>query len=121
MMSELAFDQWKVTEESIAKRVDRYETKARWKKQYGSPSLSPRSRSREKSMSPRSRSREKSPNGKGKGKAVARNIPGERPRAYSVSVSRTPLAVFPEFEHDQENVPFLSQDLDLDLDNADDE
>jgi Ion channel len=38
MISELAFDSWKVTEESIAKRVDRYETKARWKKRYGSPS-----------------------------------------------------------------------------------
>jgi hypothetical protein len=41
MISELAIDEWKVTSETIAKRVDRYETKAKWKKQYASPNLSP--------------------------------------------------------------------------------
>ncbi|KAJ3343970.1 hypothetical protein HDU91_000316 [Kappamyces sp. JEL0680] len=41
MLSELAIDKWTVTTETIAKRVDRYETKAKWKQQYGSPSFSP--------------------------------------------------------------------------------
>ncbi|KAI8895125.1 hypothetical protein BC833DRAFT_178015 [Globomyces pollinis-pini] len=34
MLSELAVDQWSITTSTIAKRVDRYETKAKWKKQY---------------------------------------------------------------------------------------
>jgi hypothetical protein len=35
MIAELALDQWTVTCDTIEKRVDRYETKAKLKKKYG--------------------------------------------------------------------------------------
>lgn len=34
MISELAFDEWSIETESIAKRIDRYEVKAKWKQMY---------------------------------------------------------------------------------------
>jgi potassium channel subfamily K len=37
MISELAMNEWTVTTDTISKRVDRYETKAKWKRMYQNP------------------------------------------------------------------------------------
>jgi hypothetical protein len=34
MISELAMNEWTITTDTISKRVDRYETKAKWKRMY---------------------------------------------------------------------------------------
>jgi hypothetical protein len=85
MISELAFDSWRVEEESIAKRVDRYETKARWKQKYASSA----------------------------GTSIRRED-SERPRAYSISLtpSKGLMGLDRGKGSDQENAPLLQQDHD---------
>ena len=87
MLSELAFDQWKVEEDHIAKRVDRYETKARWKQKYASPALSPQVKGKGKEVDPPAHDVDHVEPLVLDAPEMEREI---KPRAYSVSISRSP-------------------------------
>jgi hypothetical protein len=85
MVAEVALDQWSVTIDTIEKRVDRYETKAKWKKRYAKQS-GPRLPTIENHaestplLIPNRKSTDAS--------SSDDEIPNESARAFSISVSR---------------------------------
>lgn len=108
MLSELAYNQWTVTTDSIAKRVDRYETKARWKKEY----LDELKRKGNKNQY------HDDDEGKGKGKLKNDDLPLHKtertgfnePRAFSVSISHSLDQSLSSLfrDHDPEVEPLLT-------------
>jgi hypothetical protein len=106
MITELAMNEWTVTSDTISKRVDRYETKAKWKHVYKKRVVEQSTENEDEPFHQQSSSIGIGVNDGEQSKRIS-------PRAYSVSISHS-LTDCLVTSIDEERIPLIQSPTECD-------